>query len=571
MPLTIKDIETKVDSTALLMRPLSDWRIPLSDEVNVYVYDEKYIAKRFDQIHYQFVDKDTAKEILVDNLYALLRYKYFPRVTEEIDKRIDQIVSSFTANLKTTLKKVSFDKASDCIYLSMIPDYCIAFRNGVYNFKDDTWLFKYDIVELPKLSNKIYIYPKEYAVTWYFNYNFEPLPINISTTKLEDFIKIFKKITADPKTKNYCFELMYNIAHDSSDIFDLSRFEHLCEITGYTVLQSFSQFFVMMIGSGQNGKNSLFDGCFTHRIIPRPASNDLDEIETDKFITGALENKAQNIFLETSAKTYTESKMIKALTGSMYQTIQPKGINKYSGIINCKYVFAGNDQDKIKFSDTTTGFRRRINMFEIWYRWDNDKRFLKKGDYYDTTFSDNLHELKDDTMNTTAYIYFAMMGIKHGTANFTKSFKFTSNDWDEKYSDIDFDLKEKLDALTIEKILRYIRTNDRTMEEAKTMFFDCVEKTRLYNSKSMKMYGVESLEKMIRLFENTEDFISYFSDNDCYMSLRSLQNIIHDAGTAINFSNSLKKLYKVKEFQKLYNNKGYVKIGFSGKRMKILS
>ena len=263
--------------------------------------------------------------------------------------------------------------------------------------------------------------------------------------------------------------------------------------------------------------------------------------------------------------------MIKALTGSMYQTIQPKGINKYSGIINCKYVFAGNDQDKIKFSDTTTGFRRRINMFEIWYRWDNDKRFLKKGDYYDTTFSDNLHELKDDTMNTTAYIYFAMMGIKHGTANFTKSFKFTSNDWDEKYSDIDFDLKEKLDALTIEKILRYIRTNDRTMEEAKIMFFDCVEKTRLYNSKSMKMYGVESLEKMIRLFENTEDFISYFSDNDCYMSLRSLQNIIHDTGTAINFSNSLKKLYKVKEFQKLYNNKGYVKIGFSGKRMKILS
>ena len=386
MPLTIKDIETKVDSTALLMRPLSDWRIPLSDEVNVYVKKKKYIAKRFDQIHYQFVDKDTAKEILVDNLYALLRYKYFPRVTEEIDKRIDQIVSSFTANLKTTLKKVSFDKASDCIYLSMIPDYCIAFRNGVYNFKDDKWLFKYDIVELPKLSNKIYIYPKEYAITWYFNYNFEPLPINISTTKLEDFIKIFKKITADPKTKNYCFELMYNIAHDSSDIFDLSRFEHLCEITGYTVLQSFSQFFVMMIGSGQNGKNSLFDGCFTHRIIPRPASNDLDEIETDKFITGALENKAQNIFLETSAKTYTESKMIKALTGSMYQTIQPKGINKYSGIINCKYVYAGNDQDKIKFSDTTTGFRRRINMFEIWYRWDNDKRFLKKGDYYDTTF-----------------------------------------------------------------------------------------------------------------------------------------------------------------------------------------
>ena len=144
MSLSVKDIETRVDASALLMRPLSDWRIPLSDEVNVYVYDEKYIAKRFDQINYQFVEKETAKEILVDNLYALLRYKYFPRATEEIDKRIDQIVSSFTANLKTTLKKVSFDKASDCIYLSMIPDYCIAVGSPAYiikryNFTSHQW------------------------------------------------------------------------------------------------------------------------------------------------------------------------------------------------------------------------------------------------------------------------------------------------------------------------------------------------------------------------------------------------------------------------------------------------
>ena len=210
-------------------------------------------------------------------------------------------------------------------------------------------------------------------------------------------------------------------------------------------------------------------------------------------------------------------------------------------------------------------------MFEIWYRWDNEKRFLKKGDYYDTTFSDDLHELKEDTLNTTAFIYFAMLGIKKGTDNFTRSFKFSNNDWDEKYSDLDFDMKEKIDAMTIDKIVRYIKSSDKTIEEGKIMFFDCAEKTRLYSSKSMKSYGVESFEKMLRLFENTEEFISYFSDNDCYIALRSLQNIIHDTGTAINFSNSLKKLYKVREFQKLYNNKGYVKIGFNGKRMKILS
>ena len=139
---------------------------------------------------------------------------------------------------------------------------------------------------------------------------------------------------------------------------------------------SFSQNFVLFVGSGQNGKNSLYDGCFTGRVVPRPAANDLDSIENDRFITGSLENKAHNIFLESSAKTYTESKMLKAITGSMYQTIEQKGVDKYSGLINCKYIFAANDQEKIKFTDSTPGFKRRINVFEVWYISDSSEKNL---------------------------------------------------------------------------------------------------------------------------------------------------------------------------------------------------
>ena len=76
----------------------------------------------------------------------------------------------------------------------------------------------------------------------------------------------------------------------------------------------------------------------------------------------------------------------------MYQSVEHKGLNRYSSIINCKYIFAGNDQDNIKFSDNTTGFRRRINVFEIFYQWDSQKRFMKKGDYYDSQFTDDLRE-----------------------------------------------------------------------------------------------------------------------------------------------------------------------------------
>ena len=122
-------------------------------------------------------------------------------------------------------------------------------------------------------------------------------------------------------------------------------------------------------------------------------------IETDKFMSGALENRAHNIYLETSQKTKEfDSQVLKNITGSMYQTIECKGIQKYSSIINCKHVFAANDQAKLKFSDTTHGFRRRINVYEIWYRWDSQKRYLKRGDYYETSFSDSLKEIKSDIL-----------------------------------------------------------------------------------------------------------------------------------------------------------------------------
>lgn len=566
---TVQELMNKVDTTALLARPLPDWRPALSRECQVYVFGENYLAKRFDQINYKFCEKNEAKEILVDNLYALLRYKYFPITSEEIDDRITKIVNSFTANLKTTLRKVSFDYDSECDIIELLPDGCVAFRNGVYDFKNDDWLFKYGVIKLEKISNTIYLYPDKYAIMWYLNYDFEPLGININDTELKDFVDMMKSITKDPFNKNYCFELLYNISHDRANIFDIKKFSHLCEILGYTLLQSFSQYFVMLIGSGQNGKNSLFDGCFTNRIVPRPASNDMDAIEQDRFITGSLENRSHNIFLETSAKTYTESKMIKALTGSMYQTIEQKGVNKYSGVINCKYIFAGNDQDKIKFSDTTTGFRRRINMFEIFYQWDSNKRFLKLGDFYDTTFSDSLNELKNDSFNTTAYVYFAMYGILSGTNRFRENFKFHENDWTSRYADIDENLKDKLEKIDNVVIYKYINGSDKGFEDGKNMFYT-IEKEKLYMSQSMKAYGYGTYNKFMDFLADKEVFLGYFVDHDVYMSVRSIQSMLKDLSTSVAFSSNLKKTYMLKDFVLLNGNKSYVKVSFSTGKLKVI-
>ena len=179
--MTVKDVLSSVDTAALVARPLTDWRPILANEVNVFVSGENYLAKRFDQINFKFCEKNEAKEILIDNLYALLRYKYFPKMSEEIDDRINKIVSSFTSNLKTTLKKVTFEEGNSNT-VKFLPDYCIAFRNGVFNFKDNKWFFKYDIVKIENLANTIYMYDNTYIITWYFDYNFESLDFDIKTT-----------------------------------------------------------------------------------------------------------------------------------------------------------------------------------------------------------------------------------------------------------------------------------------------------------------------------------------------------------------------------------------------------
>ena len=65
---SVQDIANAVDTEALISRPLSDWRPILSQECQVYVFGENYIAKRFDAINFKFCEKQEAKEILIDNI-----------------------------------------------------------------------------------------------------------------------------------------------------------------------------------------------------------------------------------------------------------------------------------------------------------------------------------------------------------------------------------------------------------------------------------------------------------------------------------------------------------------------
>lgn len=567
--LEAKKLIDDVSTSSYMMRSNSEWRAVLTEECQVYVCGHAYLAKRFDEINYQFCSEQEAAQIVRDNLYALLRFKYFTKQSEEVDEKIKGIVQSFTTNLKTTLKKVSFNVDEDCAHIKTIPDTSVAFRNGVYDFKQNAWLIKYQKIKIDNLNSMLYIYNNEYAVLWYINIDFEPLDIDIMTTSIGDFVELMKQVTK--KKQNYCFELFYNMSHTFDHEYSTKMSTHLAEIMGFSIFQSFSQHFVVLVGGGGNGKNSLFDGCLTSKVIPTPASISLETLEEDRFAIGSLENRYQNLYLETSTedKVMTESEHLKLITGSQYQMIERKGIQKYNGLINCKIISAANDQDKLKWGDTSPGFRRRINIFEIAYSWDSDKRFLKYGDYYDTTFSDDYAEIKNDNNNTVLFVYLAMMGIKSATDGFTRKFKFTYNDWKLQYADIDINLKEKIESVNLDKILRYMKSDKIHGEECKVLFYDMSRK-RLYDSITLKSLGYETYEDMKKMLEDYEESTAFFVENDVYINLKILRQIVGTLDAPTTFTQSIKKIYGIKNLVALYNNQPYVRCTFTNRRLKLL-
>lgn len=571
----VSEIEDKVTTQALISRSLNEWRPLLAKDCQVYVCGATYIGKRFDEIHYSFMDKDTAKEVITDNLYAILRYKYFPQKSDEIDDRIEKIIKSFISNLRSTLIKVSFDKFDvDSKLVKYIPNTCVAFRNGVYDFWANDWLMKYEKIKIEEINNSIYMYDPQYIIEWYFNFDFEPIPeLSLKDMTLEDCYEVIKAIDGSATVEDekiLCFELMHNIAHDSSDRFDIGKFTHLCEILGYTLMQSFVEAFVMLIGSGQNGKNSLFDGCFSNRLIPRPSSIDMKTIEEDKFVTGSLVNSCHNIFLETEAATQTKSAMIKQLTGSPNQSIQPKGIQAFPGIINCKYIFAGNDQDKIKFSDNTHGFRRRINIFEINYQYKPDRKKHEKGTYYQTDFHDDLHELTDNLLNTIVYIYFGMFGIKEATKCFENNFKFTRNDWKLSYSDIDYDLKEKIEKVTTKDLAKYL-SKDINAKLYMGSIYDTASPKRnpILESQSIRDMQVHTANEFVDMLKDEEKSSDYFSEYDIFLDLKLLQSICGDLSTPSNFKSTIKKMYPECSIEK-QKGKDVLLVRFYKSRLKVV-
>ncbi len=647
----LDEIKAKKKASDYMTIDVTKWIKILRPLIDVYSYRDRYLFKHFDQINYKYGTASEAEECVRNNIRMIMINDYFKTTSEKIEDYIEKICKYFIKGFRTNVIRVT-DSFNDInLNIKKIPNYCQAFTNGVYNFKENKWEFLYNRIPLKQTMSTFIRYntpiktslnephqlekadediiipdpftfrdedydtirKKEITIIdWYNNYRFEPIPgLDISSMEAEDLIEFFKKddearggiqgdLTDGAKKnmnkRNICFELVWNMSHDINGKFDINMFKHICEIIGYTICPDLIQSFVILVGSGQNGKNSLWDGCFD-KVVPSKRSNTIDAIETDKFAGGSMLNVFHNFSFENEGKEYTKIDNLKALTGSDEQMIERKGVDKETVKMNIKFLFSTNAKEDIKFQDKSKGMNRRVNLFEVWYSFDEQGNYMKTGDrdYYYTLFRQDLKELKDNDINARTFIYLGLYGIKRATCGmkgiknskftknevpsnlpFNESFKFTLNDWSSEYQMENVNILGKaLRNITPIKIRSWLQKRDKIGDSAINRYLYDDTGATLVSSKYLKDLGYQEskgIASVMNFLQNDEDFSEYFTNHDVYISLELIQQIIPEFDEfndklklekkkPLKFSSELARIYPKHKIKSI-SSKKYLLCGF---------
>ncbi len=643
-----EQIKTKKKASEYLGIDPTRWVTILRPQIDVYSYRDRYLFKYYDQINYRVGMRKEAEECLENNVRMIMINDYFGCDSEDIEDYISKIIKLFSkCGLKSNLIRVSDSVNGINLHIKRIPNYCQAFANGVYNFKDNKWEFLYNIIDLKETHNRLVRYnlPKKntdgvnedesnfmkldpltykdsdyeaikkkeiVVIDWYNNYVFEPIPgIDINTMEAEDLIKFFKEdneirggIQGDMSDnakknmdkRNICFELVWNMSHNENGKFDINMFKHICEIIGYTICPDFIQSFVILVGSGQNGKNSLWDGCFD-KVVPLKMQNTLEAIEADKFSGGSLENVFHNFSFENEGKEYTKVDILKTYTGSEEQMIEHKGVDKQNARLNIKFLFSTNGKEDIKFGDQSKGMNRRVNLLELWYSFDEKGHYMKDGDkdYYYTAFRQDLNEMKNNSINARTFLYLGLYGIKRATCGmkgvknykltdkeqpsnlpFNEAFKFTLNDWSSEYQMENVNVLGKaLRSITPYKIRNWLQKRYKVGDSAINRYLYDDTGATLVSSKYLKDLGYDGskgIAGIIDFLQNDEDFSEYFTNHDIYISSELIQEIIpefdefnerlkREKKKPLKFSAELSKIYPKHKIKNI-SSKKYILCGF---------
>lgn len=541
----VKAVIDKIQLDQLRSLTLHEWGQLLKPDLQMFSYREVYFGRYLKTLNFSFYSRDEAESLIERNAKIVLREKYFTNPTNDDIALEKNIVKYISSSMDSLIDVISFENEmlEKQRVLKFLPNYCIAFANGVYDFYNNEWLFKYEETDI----GSIY-YTPEYIITWFIGIHFEPLDVfnelplkSLSVDDLLDVLSIDNTLST---------KLIYNMAHDQTHTFSKTKFLHIAQVLGYLLTSRPIQKFVIVVGDGNNGKNGLFEGLLYRLIYPGISKAKLSEIETDEFITGTIGQYNHNICLENEDRTYPKSVNLKLLTGESQIEINKKGVQRYSTYFNSKFLFAINNIQNIKFGDTSDGFNRRINILELFYKWDPNGYYKQLGDYYDVKFSGDFMEFREDPKNFFYIYYIAMFGAIQAFKD-RNTYEFVENSYKvEKYSTTE-SFANKLE-ISYERVLRYLKGNKERQED---FIFTKDRKNYKRFTKILYQFADDfDYDEVIQENEETGSKLTaydeFLMDHDLvpmYVSISVLYDLIFGLTgdiTKTNFTQTLKAFYR---------------------------
>lgn len=205
---------------------MRDWQGVLAFKTDTYNLGGRIIAKAQNEISYiQGSMSDVTRRagavfIYSQNIKEVMERDYFPDPNKDELQLINDVESYLIQHIQQSVPSAHLEGEAwgkDAVefanileqkrlgeenedsnyqkeYLSMydIPPYCVAFNNGIYNFRDGCWWYKY-IKNQRKISNGALsisltnkTYPSFIYLDWNFKFDFQPLYLDINSLSDKD-------------------------------------------------------------------------------------------------------------------------------------------------------------------------------------------------------------------------------------------------------------------------------------------------------------------------------------------------------------------------------------------------
>lgn len=553
----IENIMEQVNVSMYLNMKLDAWKMKLAYECNVFVLGKRYLARRYDKINFSIVSESEARTILVDNVNALLKYKYLTITSDESRKKIEEITKVMKSNIKTNLIKVG-DKANG-FNLHELPNGCIAFKNGVYDFKNNNWLFTYDTIDIPSLHDKIIFY-NGYMIKWYFNIDFKPFDFSI----MEKPFNVFLKEQRRTKDISSVMKVFCNYAHNNADKLSMEKAVHLSEVMGHLVQQKFTNN-VCFVNMNSQHSHILLDKFFTPYIVPKPSDFTLSYIERNKIAKDYLQQHSQNISYEYGDYATGRLSVITELTNDEMQNIDKQYKESDIQPINNHMLFCIGKNGDLNVSEDSP-MLDRLNIFDLNYRFSYHNQYLKTNDcYYD------MRNLSITLNDIIIFIYISMYGLRSATRDFTRDFKFTYNDFTGILSQKVNTLGEQLKNIKMDDFLQKIALD----EDLKVVLYDTKYIERLFRSESMhafykrKWTNVSNLKTML---QTPRYYNAFFANKkEVFIRINFIYDYLGYTTSRKEFTRMIRKLYPTSDMRKIDNNRMYIRAYFENGLLKIIN